>query len=97
MELPTDRYGSQSSLINVYRQYEKRLGVASKFAPKKRDDDYEDPVAMLRGFHFIYLLLLACWFLVQSVVLFTGTPVTFTERVLDTLLYISHGKLPECF
>ena len=85
MELPDHQ---SSSLINVYRQYEKHLGVESKFMDKK---DKVKPAPTMRGFHFIYLLMLAAWFLVQCVVLLAKTPTSTTGRVLDALLYISHG------
>ena len=87
MELP-DRQYSQSSLINVYRQYEKQLGVASKFESKKKTTD-EKPG--MRGFHFIYLLLLATWFIIESVLLFTGTPTTKAQKFIDSLVYLMHG------
>ena len=90
MELP-DRLQSSSSLINVYRQYEKRLGVASKFQPHQKSN-HEEKIVTLRAFHFVYLLLVVTWLLVQSIVLFTGTPDTAIELFFDVLLYISHGS-----
>lgn len=87
MELP-DRQNSQSSLIKVYRQYEKQLGVGSKFLEKRN----KIPVKpTMRGFHFIYLLLIAAWLLVQCVVLLTKSQTSTTARVIDAILYISHG------
>jgi len=88
MELP-DRQHS-SSLIQVYRQYEKQLGVGSKFLEKR---DKQTPKPTMRGFHFIYLLLLGAWLLVQCVVLLTKSPTSTTARILDGTLYITHAFL----
>lgn len=87
MELP-DRQNSQSSLIKVYRQYEKQLGVGSKFLEKR---DKVQPKPTMRGFHFIYLLMVAAWLLVQCVVLLTKSQTSTTARIIDGILYITHG------